>query len=233
MKDISLALVIGQSIGTYSSIFIAAPSLVALNRNGFRQKRPFVNNDSMSLEKSLKVDVEAVKYDAIFENLCFLELSDKQIPVFFTSFFNNTKVWDQLWIESQIPQTLEECGRVIKKKLSDRLLGSSYYFLSNIEQNQMWGIYKITADLVNSEVTLELITVGHEDAIAPENDYASLTDHFHRKGFYKVTYLLPVNATLHQNSHFSTMNQEGVLRKVRLTRTGERVDLLIYSSFSE
>ena len=233
LKDISLALVIGQSIGTYSSIFIAAPALVSLNRNGFRQKRSVVNNDSMSLEKSLKVEVAAVKYDAIFENSSFLELSDKQIPIFFTSFFNNTKAWDQLWIDSQSPQTLEECGRLIKKKISSRVSGSSYYLLGNAEQTQISGVFKVSADLVNSEVVIELLTFGAEDAVLPENIYETLREYFHQKGFYRVTYLIPESAKLDKELDFSMMNQEGVLRKVRLTRTGQRVDLLVYSSFSE
>jgi len=233
LKDISLALVIGQSIGTYSSIFIAAPSLVALNRKGFRQKRSFVNSDTMSLEKSLKVEVAAVKYDAVFENSCFLELSDKQIPVFFTSFFNNTKVWDQLWIDSHIPQTVEECGRLIKKMMSSRESGSSFYLLGNADQTQISSFYTVSTDLVNSEVVIELLTFGAEDVVLPENIYETLTQYFHQKGFYRVTYLIPESAKLEKQLDFSTMNQEGVLRKVRLTRTGQRVDLLIYSSFSE
>jgi hypothetical protein len=187
----------------------------------------------MSLEKSLKVEVAAVKYDAIFENSSFLELSDKQIPIFFTSFFNNTKAWDQLWIDSQSPQTLEECGRLIKKKISSRVSGSSYYLLGNAEQTQISGVYKVSADLVNSEVVMELLTFGAEDAVLPENINETLREYFHQKGFYRVTYLIPESAKLDKELDFSMMNQEGVLRKVRLTRTGQRVDLLVYSSFSE
>ena len=233
LKDISLALVIGQSIGTYSSIFIAAPGLVALYRKAFRQKRSYLSDNSMNLEKSVRVQPTTVKYDVNLENSCFVELTEKHIPVFFTSFFNNTQAWDQLWIDSQIPVTVEECGRLIKKKLSERLLGTSYYFLSNIEQNQMLDIYKVSVDLVNSEAVLEPLIVGSEDVIANEEDYAALTRHFHNKGFYKVTYLLAEGAALEKQLDLSTMNKEGVLRKARLTRTGQRVDLLVHSSFSE
>ena len=233
LKDISLALVIGQSIGTYSSIFIAAPGLVALNRKAFRQKRSFLSDSSMNLEKSLKAQVTTAKYDVNLENSCFVELTEKHIPVFFTSFFNNTQAWDQLWIDTQIPNTVEECGRLVKKKISDRLTGSSYYLLGNLEQNQMYSLYKVTADTANADVVIELLATRREQVSLKENTTHSLTEHFHNKGFYKVTYLLTESAMGEKQLDFSTMNEEGVLRKVRLTRTGQRVDLLIHSSFSE
>jgi hypothetical protein len=233
LKDISLALVIGQSIGTYSSIFIAAPSLVALNRKGFRQKRSFLNNESMSIEKSLKVEVATIKYDGNFENSCFTEFSEKQTPLFFTTFFNNLQAWELLWIDSKIPSTVEECNRLVKKKISDRLGGSSYYFLGNLEQNQMYAFCKVTADLVNSDIEVELLASNLEGATSPENMFDPLTAHLHQKGFYRVTYLIPDSSLTVNPMSFSTLQQESVLRKIRLTRTGERADVRIYSSYTE
>ena len=233
LKDISLALVIGQSIGTYSSIFIAAPSLIALNRNGFRQKRSFLNNESMGIEKSLKVEVATVKYDGNFENSSFTEFSEKQTPLFFTTFFNNTQAWELLWIDAKIPLTVEECNRLIKKKISDRSSGSFYYFLGNVEQNQIYAFCKVTADLVNSDIEVELLALNLEEATLPVNMFDPLTAHLHQKGFYRVTYLIPDSSSTLNSISFSTLQQESVLRKIRLTRTGERADVRIFSSYSE
>jgi protein-export membrane protein SecD/preprotein translocase SecF subunit len=233
LKDISLALVIGQSIGTYSSIFIAAPSLVALNSKSFRQKRSYLNNESMSIEKSLKVEIATVKYDGNFENSSFTEFSEKQTPLFFTTFFNNAQAWELLWIDSKIPATVEECNRLVKKKISDRLGGSSYYFLGNLEQNQMYAFCKVTADVINSDIEVELLATNLEGATSPENMFDPLTAHLHQKGFYRVTYVIPDSSTTPNPMSFSTLQQEALLRKIRLSRAGERVDARIYSSYTE
>ena len=230
LKDISLALVIGQSIGTYSSIFIAAPGLVALNRKAFRQKRSYLSDNSMSLEKSLKTQVTTVKYDVNFENSCFVEFTEKHIPVFFASFFGNTQVWDQLWIDSQIPNTVEECGRLVKKKISDRLTGSSYYFLGNLEQNKIQSFYKITADSVNSELIVELLAMPSGGAALLENALKDLTEHFHHKGFHRVTHLLPEKLYSAFENDGSNLHLEGSLIEARLSRHGQRIDLIILSS---
>ena len=91
----------------------------------------------------------------------------------------------------------------------------------------------MSVDPINSEALLELLTTTDEVTAHPENTSQALTEYFHDKGFYKVTYLLTESAMLEKRMDLSTMNQEGVLRRVRLTRTGQRVDLLIYSSFSD
>ena len=233
LKDISLALVIGQSIGTYSSIFIAAPALVSLNRNGFREKRSYLSTDSMSLEKNLKVEIATVKYDAVFENSRFAEFSEKQTPLFFTTFFNDTQAWDLLWIDSQVPSTVEECNRLVKKKITDRQSASAHYFLGNVEQTQISAFCKVSADLVNSEIEVELLASNLEEVTTLENTLETLSDHLHQKGFYRVTYLIPDISSAVNIMSFSTLQQEGVLRKIRLTRAGERVDLKIFSSYTE
>jgi hypothetical protein len=97
----------------------------------------------------------------------------------------------------------------------------------------MYSLYKVTADTANADVVIELLAISREQVSLKENTTHSLTEHFHNKGFYKVTYLLTESAMGEKQLDFSTMNEEGVLRKVRLTRTGQRVDLLIHSSFSE
>ena len=230
LKDISLALVIGQSIGTYSSIFIAAPSLVALNSKSFREKRSFLNNESMSIEKGLKVEIATVKYDGNFENSSFTEFSEKQTPLFFSTFFDNAQAWELLWIDSKIPATVEECNRLVKKKISDRLNGSSYYFLGNLEQNQMYAFCKVTADVINSNIEVELLATNLEGATSPENMFDPLTAHLHQKGFYRVTYLIPDGASTPNPIRFSKLQQEALLRKIRQSRAGERIDVRIFSS---
>ena len=230
LKDISLALVIGQSIGTYSSIFIAAPGLVALNRKAFRQKRSFLSDNSMNLEKSLKVQVTTVKYEANFENSCFVQFTEKHIPVFFASLSNNPQAWDQLWIDSEIPKTVEECGRLVKKQVADRFNGASYYFLSNLEQNQIRGFYKVTTDMVNSEVVIELLTKPTNGAALLENTFKDLVKHFHEKSFYRVIYLLPENFFSAVEKDAVNTYKDGILREARLTRQAQRVDLIVLTS---
>jgi len=228
LKDISLALVIGQSIGTYSSLFIAAPSLVALNRKGFKQKSSFINNDSMSFEKNVRSEVATLKHDVNFAEACFVEFTEKNIPIFFSSFFNQPEVWDQIWIDSKIPGTIEECASLVKRKLSNRLNGASYYFLGNPEQTKIYALLKVASDPINSYVSIEVLGFGAEYKLLPENIFGSLTAHFHAQNFYKVSYFLTKSTLLENQNYFSKPREEGQLKKVRGTRSGERLDVFVY-----
>ena len=230
LKDISLALVIGQSIGTYSSIFIAAPSLVALNRKVFRQKRSYLTENSFNLEKSLKAPITSINYDVNFSNTCFVECTEKHTPVLFASFFDNNQAWDHLWIDSQIPNTLEECGRLVRKKILERQQGSSYYFLGNLEQNQIYGFYKVIVDTINSDLIVELMAMPSSGVLLLENALNDITEHFHHKGFYRVTHLLPEKLYSAFENDGSNLHVEGSLIEARLSRHGQRTDLAILSS---
>jgi protein-export membrane protein SecD/preprotein translocase SecF subunit len=232
LKDISLALVIGQSIGTYSSIFIAAPGLVALNRNSFRKQRTYIASDPMSFEKILKPDVAIVTYETSFENSHFAEFSEKQVPLFFSSFSKNPQAWDQLWIDSPIPHTVEECNRIVKTKISNRLSGSAYYFLSNHDHNQIHGFFTITVDLINSDVVLELLALPTSGSMVLENAVKDLTQHFHEKGFYRVSFVLPAHIFSAFEENVATMDTEGTLKEARLSRSGQRIDMTLLSSRS-
>ena len=233
LKDISLALVIGQSIGTYSSIFIAAPALVALNRKSFRQKQSYISKDPFSIEKTAKVETVSVKFDAKFTDSTFAEFSEKNTPIFFSSFFNQTQAWDQLWIDSAVPGTLEECASLIKKKLLNKLSASKYYFLGNLEQTKIFAIFKVSDDPVNSNFVIELIALNSDTQGQPEAAFEALREHAHKLGFYRVTFMLTHSAIIDSRIDLSQMSKEGQLSKARLMRSGERVDLLIYSGVSE
>jgi hypothetical protein len=233
LKDISLALVIGQSIGTYSSIFIAAPALVALNRKGFRQKQSYITKDPFSIEKTAKIESASVKYDAKFADSTFAEFSEKNTPIFFSSFFNQAEAWDQLWIDSPVPGTLEECASLIKKKLLNKLNPSKYYFLGNLEQTKIFAIFKVSDDPVNSNFVFELIALNSDNEGLPEGAFEALREHAHKLGFYRVTFMLTQSAVIASRIVLSQMAKEGQLSQARLMRSGERVDLLIYSASSE
>ena len=63
-----------------------------------------------------------------------------------------------------------------------------------------------------------------------ENALNDITEHFHHKGFYRVTHLLPEKLYSAFENDGSNLHVEGSLIEARLSRHGQRTDLAILSS---
>jgi protein-export membrane protein SecD/preprotein translocase SecF subunit len=164
LKDISLALVIGQTIGTYSSIFIAAPLLVKFNSKKFSTIPSQQVIDPLSTSGAVtKSNSEASKEVFNTQDFEVRNLQSSDAPSVFRTFFGKDDLWDNLWVESLIPDNLEECLALVRMQLKQaEIRGSEILLISKAESLDTQALIELSKDDANKTVEITLVAIQHE-----------------------------------------------------------------------
>lgn len=228
LKDISLALVIGQSIGTYSSIFIAAPILATLNRRNFGRNKSHVSLDSSFIPSQLSTKKETL-FEFSSENFQMKRLTELDTPVFFKNFYGNENVWKRLWVDSKIPAQIDECKQLIKTKLSQLDKNSNFYFMSNSAGTEIDALLVVDHDSINSIVTLEPLFLAELSGIELVDRLKLMCKIFEDENIYKISVLISTAEYNQNNMESSGFDIEGVSKAARRVRDESRDDLVVLS----
>ena len=160
LKDISLALVVGQTIGTYSSIFIAAPLLVKFN---LKKNNQSTRNNEVTLVPRSATDVSSKsskdKTGIELDSWSALRIQKNDGPDLFKLLYEENKHWENLWIDEEISLRLEDFGIIISKEIAKNDTGINIMTVKSHHSNKIIALIELEIDLVNTVCQLKILTV--------------------------------------------------------------------------
>ena len=228
LKDISLALVIGQTIGTYSSVFIAAPILVKLNLKKYKNESSRAVSNLIarpSIEPQSKSTRSDIEYELQSWSVKMIKPSDA--PDLFRTIYEKGDSWENLWIESEIPRTLEQFSEFLKIESATLGQVNKPLIVRSLENEKILAVIEIEFDKVNKNVDIKVIALFEDHEQGIPDFLAQLIDELQTQSLSRIaiwTYDLP-----DRNNSLLKMplTQEAKLVGAFRTRTG-RCDALIY-----
>lgn len=228
LKDISLALVVGQTIGTYSSIFIAAPLLVKLNAKRSNQSRPAEMIDLFAQpQNESKVKAAAVAQEISLPSHLLTTMKTSDAADIFRALFEQPEAWETLWIDKKVPETLEEFTNMIREERSRSLGGKSLSVVRSGESNTVEAIVTVELDTTNESASLVVIAILTSQPEAFPSFCAELREYLHSKSFTRLT-IWSYDLTAHNASLSSLpLIEEGQLSSALRIRSG-RCDARVF-----
>lgn len=169
LKDISLALVIGQTIGTYSSIFIAAPLLIFFNKGNFSK-----GTNKAAVESVLDVftpsatERKKVASKLAFETGSLDELTLSHGPEIFRELHENSERFDELPLLLRNIETLDNFQKSLSIYLSEAKVRDANPLIICDAGAKILGVIESRRDTQSqtAEVRLCLLLGSNESAIS-------------------------------------------------------------------
>lgn len=188
LKDISLALVIGQTIGTYSSIFIAAPLLVKLNAKRSNQSRPNEIIDFFAQPKNeSRVKAAALGEEISLPSHLISAMKTSDAADVFRALFEQPEAWKTLWIDKRVSESLEEFTNVIRDEKSRSFGGRPLSVVRSSDTNGLEAIVTVELDSANESASLVLVATLTPQTDAITNLCAELREHLRSKSYTRFT----------------------------------------------
>jgi protein-export membrane protein SecD/preprotein translocase SecF subunit len=234
LQDISLALVIGQTIGAYSSIFVATPVLVALNSNRFKKVKSVID---LSGGKSALVERATSKNQSIFmdsEQYIFQNLDNEFIGKTYEALQNSKDGWEFCWVKEPIPSTLAALNDLVQnEKYRSGVQAFPYYVAINKDQERVFSLMTVTRDEINMNITLKVLFI---DSSAQTNGVSELlqliANHLRGLGFERIIFEIPSHSGEPELLANSSVMYEGFIQSAFKSRSTGRCGANVYSAIS-
>jgi hypothetical protein len=234
LQDISLALVIGQTIGAYSSIFVATPVLVALNSNRFKKVKSVID---LSGGKSALVERATSKNQSIFmdsEQYIFQNLDNEFIGKTYEALQNSKDGWEFCWVKEPIPSTLAALNDLVQnEKYRSGVQAFPYYVAIKKDQERVFSLMTVTRDEINMNVTLKVLFI---DSSAQTNGVSELlqpiANHLRGLGFERIIFEIPSHSGEPELLANSSLIYEGFIQSAFKSRSTGRCGANVYSAIS-
>ena len=164
LKDISLALVIGQTIGTYSSIFIAAPLLVKLSSKIYKSNSGSAIIDVLSqTSEESQIIKGTARAEIHLDSFTIGQLKQSDAPDIFRALYASSEWWENLWVDRNIPENLEEFSALVRGQVSKNQEGSPISVVRSKSNDQISTLVVLAVDLINQSAELEIKSIFFED----------------------------------------------------------------------
>ena len=228
LKDISLALVVGQTIGTYSSIFIAAPLLVKLNAKRKNSLSSPVVSSLLTDPRSNSAINKVAESDIVLPSFVITPIQIKDAPDLFRMLFENSICWQTLWVDKALPETLEEFTSTLRAELSKSRDGNNLHLVRKSNDGGIFFLIQINKDIQNEVLSCILLANFAEESQVVRDFLSETSTFFHSHMFEKVLlwiYEVPQNDEFISNL---TSVQEGKISSFVKLRDG-RCNVMIYS----